>query len=183
MPRPPLLAPARLFAVVAALGALVTTSACSKEQPGPAGPSAPGSSDPGEKACTMIGCENGVRLTINKPTPWVAGAYVFNFELDGKAVECKGALPLQSCEAGPSLSCTADAKVRIGESGCALPVAQHGFSDITVLDAPQRVKIKVSRDGQEIGAADLTPNYMTSQPNGEGCEPTCTNASGELAIP
>lgn len=179
MPRLPRLAPARLFAV-AALG-LMTTSACSKDQPTPAEPTTAG--DPGGKACTQIGCENGVRLTINKPTPWVAGAYAFNFELDGKAVECKGALPLQACEAGPSLSCTADAKVRIGESGCALPVAQHGFSDITIEGAPQRVKVTVSRDGQEIGAADLTPNYMTSQPNGEGCEPICNNASGEVAIP
>ena len=177
MPRNPL-APA-LFALLA-----LSMAACSKEQPGANGPSAPNTSDaPGGKMCTEIGCENGARLTLAKATPWLPGAYIFNFELDGKAIECKGALPLQSCEAGPSLSCTPDAQLTIGESGCALPPAQQGFSDVMIPGAPQRVKVKVSRDGQEIGAADLTPNYMTSQPNGEGCEPTCKTASGDIAIP
>lgn len=169
-------------ALLACIGVTALT-ACSKEQPGSNGPSAPATSDPGGKMCTEIGCDNGARITLNKATPWVPGTYVFGFELDGKAVECKGALPLQSCESGPSLSCTPDAVVQIGESGCALPAAQQGFSDVSIKGEPQRVKIKISLDGKEIGAADLTPNYMTSQPNGEGCEPTCKSASGEVPLP
>jgi hypothetical protein len=73
--------------------------------------------------------------------------------------------------------------VQIGESGCALPPEQHGFSDITVRGEPQAVKLKVLLDDKPLNAADVTPNYVTSQPNGPGCEPTCRNATSEIAIP
>jgi hypothetical protein len=155
--------------------------ACSKDQPGPAGPGAPAGG--GERACTEMGCENGLKLAVTKATPWLFGTYVFRLAIDGNAVECKGALPLQPCDAGPSLRCTPDAVVQIGESGCALPAAQHGFSDITVRGEPQALKLEVLLDGKPLGAADVTPSYVTSQPNGSGCEPTCRNGSSEVDIP
>lgn len=154
--------------------------ACSKEQPAPADPGG----GPGvQKVCTQIGCLDGYRLELKKATAWTPGAYTFTVELDGKAVECKGALPLQSCDAGPSLSCTEDGKVQIGESGCALPPDQQGFSDIMIPGKPQRVKLTIVQDDKPLHSADLTPNYVTSQPNGEGCEPTCNSAAGEIAVP
>ncbi len=153
--------------------------ACSKEQPGPAGPGA----SAGEQACTQIGCENGVRIELAKATPWTPGTYVFSLTLDGTPVECKGALPLQSCESGPSLSCTPDAAVQIGESGCALPPDQHGFSDIMVRGEPKQITLKVLFDGTPLKSADITPDFKTTQPNGPACEPTCRNAASAVDLP
>jgi hypothetical protein len=163
-----------LFALVL----LTALPACNKDQAAPDQPS-----KPGEKMCTMIGCINGFRAEMKKATPWLPGLYTFNFDLDGKTVECKGSLPLQACESGPSLSCSPDAVVQIGESGCALPPAQQGFSDIQITGEPQRVRVTISQDDKPLHTADLTPNYVTSQPNGEGCEPTCRSANGEIAVP
>lgn len=156
----------------------VSTLACSKGKPGSEGPD-----EPGGKMCTQIGCIDGYRLELKKPTPWTPGVYTFSAELDGKVVECKGSLPLQACDAGPSLSCTEDGKLQIGESGCALPPDQQGFSDIMIFGKPQRVKLTIAQDDKPLHSADLTPNYITSQPNGEGCEPTCNSAAGEIAVP
>lgn len=163
------------------LALLTALPACAKETPGPAGPG--DSAGGGERACTKIGCENGVRMTLTKATPWVPGTYAFAFELDGEPVECKGALPLQACDAGPSLSCTPDAVVQVGESGCALPPEQHGFSDITVRGEPKQVTLKILHDDKPLASADITPNFLTSQPNGPGCEPICKTASSEVAVP
>ena len=164
-----------------ALLMLTATLACSKEQPGPAGPAG---GEGGERACTQIGCLDGLRLSLDKATPWLPGDYTFAFELDGEPVECKGALPLPSCDVGPSLRCTPDALVQIGESGCALPPAQHGFSDITIERAPKQVSLKISHDDQPLlVGADITPDYKTTQPNGPGCEPTCRSASSAVVLP
>lgn len=164
-----------------ALLLLIAPLACAKEQPGPADPAA--TAGGGERACTMIGCINGLHIALTKATPWLPGAYTFAFELDGKPVECKGALPLQSCDAGPSLSCTPDALVQIGESGCALPPAQQGFSDITIEGEPKQVTLKVLQDDKALISADVTPDYKTTQPNGPGCEPTCRNAASAVEVP
>src|SRR5690606_40894414 len=59
----------------------------------------------GERVCTQIGCIDGLQIALEKASPWPAGAYVFAFTLDGAPVRCSGALPLQSCDAGPSLRC------------------------------------------------------------------------------
>ena len=169
------------------LALLFALPACTKTQPDPNGPDGPGgpagSAGGGEKMCTAIGCNNGLRITVKKATPWLPGNYIFSFDIDGKAVECKGALPLQACDAGPSLSCTPDAVVQVGESGCALPPTQHGFSDISVRGEPQAVKLKVLFDDKPLKSADVTPNYVTTQPNGASCEPTCRNASAEVDLP
>ena len=163
-----------------ALALLTVLPACAKDKPAPAGP---GDGAGGEQACTQIGCINGLRVELKKTTPWLPGTYTFGFELDDRKVECKGSLPLQACETGPSLSCTPDAMVQIGESGCALPPAEHGFSDIQINGEPQAVKLTVTHDDKPLHTADITPNYMTSRPNGDKCEPTCRNASAEAVIP
>jgi hypothetical protein len=83
------------------------------------------------------------------------------------------------------LQCTpAGERIGIGESGCALPAEQHGFSELRVGGAPAtKVTITVSRDGNELVKKTLTPQYKTSQPNGPGCPPVCHNASDALTIP
>lgn len=168
-----------------ALALLTTLPACNKDQVAPDQPGGPG----GEAAattrrrCTMRGCVDGLHAVINKATPWQPGAYTFAFDLDGTEVECTGALPLKPCEAGRSLTCSIlGPTVQIGESGCALPPDTHGFGDIRFPGAPKQVRVTISHDGKLLHSAELTPEYTTWEPNGEGCG-TCSSARSELVIP
>jgi len=143
----------------------------------------PGSSDPGGKVCTQMGCINGLHVNLAKVTPWTAGNYTFALELDGTPVTCTGALPLPACDQGAALRCDVEGKVQIGESGCALPPEQHGFSDIQISGAPAKVKLTITREDQQLHSGELAPTYVTSRPNGPGCEPECRGANAEVALP
>ncbi|MBL9105450.1 MAG: hypothetical protein JNL82_31230 [Myxococcales bacterium] len=155
--------------------------ACTKEQPGSEGPPAAG----GPRACTEIGCINGLRVTMDKATAWAAGGYTFEIGVEGTKITCKGALPLKACDAGPSLQCDPADRVTIGESGCALPPESHGFSDIQFGggEPPREVELKIMKDGEALHTARLSPTYKTVQPNGAGCPPVCNNASETVQIP
>jgi hypothetical protein len=135
-----------------------------------------------DQACTDIGCQNGLRLTWDQGS-WKPGAYTVEATLDGIKVTCEGKLPLAACDSGPTFHCSPSAPLRVGESGCALPEAQHGLSGIDIDAAPAQVRIVVKRDGVEVSAQELTPKYTDSRPNGPQCEPVCHQASATLAFP
>lgn len=151
--------------------------ACSKDQTAPADPGA------GEKMCTQIGCIDGLQVQVEKATPWPPGAYTFVVTLDDTTITCTGALPLRPCEEAPSLTCDVPDRIIIGESGCALPPEQHGFADIHVPSAVERFALAITHDGQPLGGIDVKPTYVTSQPNGPGCEPICRSASVRVELP
>jgi hypothetical protein len=154
---------------------LAALPACAAPSPGP--------QDPGGKVCTQMGCIDGAHLNLAKVTPWTAGNYSFAVELDGTLVTCTGALPLPACEQGAALRCDVEGKVQIGESGCALPPEQHGFSDIQISGDPAKIKLTILREDQPLYSGELTPTYVTSRPNGPDCEPVCRGAQAEVALP
>ena len=132
-----------------------------------------------EKACTEIGCINGLTLRADPSYEWKWGRYDFEFRFDGRAVKCTGALPLKTCDKGPSFKCD-DKKVRIGESGCALPAAAHGLGDIWIDGDPKQVSVKMDRNFKTILTRSMVPTYNESRPNGPGCGPVCKGASYNL---
>lgn len=143
-------------------------------------------SNPGDqKGCTLLGCNDGFTVAFSPNSGWKPGTYRFVVDIDGQVTTCEGALPLPACAAGPSLKCTpAGGRISIGESGCALPAEQHGFSELRIGGAPvQRVSVTIGQDAQNLVQKTFTPAYATSQPNGEGCDPVCNSASDSLAIP
>jgi hypothetical protein len=158
---------------------LLVGACTSKDQPGPAGPG------PGDRACTEIGCVNGLRIELQKATQWAAGHYTFAFDVEGTKIACMGTLPLKACDAGPSLQCEPTDRVQIGESGCALEPATHGFSDIQFLggEPPRAVELTILKDEQPLHTVKLSPTYKKSRPNGEGCEPECNSATERVALP
>ncbi len=158
---------------------LAALPACAAKSPA----NDPVPNDPGGKMCTKMGCVSGLHVNFAKVTPWTAGAYTFALELDGAAVTCTGALPLPACDQGPALRCDVEGKVQIGESGCALPPEQHGFSDIQIFGEPAKVKLTIKREDQQLHSGELAPTYVTVQPNGPGCEPECRSANAEVALP
>lgn len=154
--------------------------ACAKDGPGPG----PGPA-PGPRACTEIGCMNGLSVALDKATPWAAGDYTFVVDVEGTRVTCEGALPLKPCDAGPSLRCDPPERVTIGESGCALGPETHGFSELQFVggEPPRAVELTITRDGEALHTAKLSPTYTTSRPNGPECPPVCTQAREAVKIP
>jgi hypothetical protein len=132
-----------------------------------------------QRACTEIGCVNGVTFTSSPGFDWKNGQYDIRVALDYKTVVCRGELPLHPCGAGPTFTCD-DPSVRIGESGCALPDNQHGISDIYINDDPKKIMISVMRNARTIITRTVVPQYQTSMPNGAGCGPVCRSASFQL---
>jgi hypothetical protein len=133
-----------------------------------------------QQACTEMGCMNGLTIDVPLDYRWQPGAYVFDFNLDGKAVRCTGSLPLKSCDQ-PSITCSAEG-VMIMESGCALPKNGHGFGMITIDSSPASASIKITRSGQMIAQNSWKPAYQITRPNGPRCEPTCRQATVSLTL-
>jgi hypothetical protein len=164
---------ARAFAAIT-LALLATAAlACG----GASLPSSPGSAD---RPCTAIGCLDGLHVEVTPPGgAWAPGAYSFEIVTPAGTTTCAGTLPLPACDAGPSLRCSGP-PVSIGESGCALPAAQHGFAGIDLGDGPATIAIAISKDGAELTRQTFTPSYRTVSPNGPTCGPTCRQASEAL---
>lgn len=135
------------------------------------------------RACTEMGCIDGLAIDFEPSSGWTPGAYELAITLDGQLTTCTGVLPLSSCDA-PSFQCTSDA-VQVGESGCALDAPAHGLSGLQIdrSSQPKQVDIAISRDGSEITRASFSPTYRRVQPNGDGCPPICHQSVQRLAIP
>jgi hypothetical protein len=167
----------RHLAALPALAALaVLAVACGS------GAAPPPASTPPPRACTEIGCVDGLHVELTPGSRWPAGRYRIDVEADGAAQSCEAVLPLKACDAGPSAQCSGAALATIGESGCALPPADHGLSDINFSGAPKRVHVRITRDGAAIADKDISPTYKRLQPNGPGCEPVCSSASEGIAL-
>lgn len=134
------------------------------------------------RACTTLGCQNGLHLTWAQGA-WKPGLYTVEVSLDGANVTCTGRLPLPACDAGPGFRCGPGASVRLGESGCALPPETHGLAGIDIDTTPAHVRIAVRRDGVEIGTQELNPSYREVHPNGPDCEPVCRQAVDVPLLP
>lgn len=124
------------------------------------------------KACTEIGCVNGFQVEFQTGS-WPAGTYAVDAVTSTGTRSCSVKLPFAGVD--PGVTCTGD-KVQLGTSGSALPAAQHSLVGVTFFDTPAEVTLTVKRDGATLASQIFKPTYKTSQPNGAGCEPTCTQA-------
>ncbi|UQA62862.1 hypothetical protein [Polyangium aurulentum] len=167
------------FLVLLAACASPSTDAPPPETPAPPATPAP----PSDRVCTEIGCLNGLSVDLQSAGGWKPGKYRFEFDFDGTATTCEATLPLRACDAGPSVTCSPNGAVTIGESGCALPPEQHGFSGFNVEGMPRSVKVRITRDGATLAEATSTPSYRKVQPNGEGCPPVCQQGHEAVRVP
>lgn len=135
--------------------------------------------EPIAKACTQMGCRSSLHIDVTGTKPG-KGKYVIEVEADGKKTQCELSLPLKACDKGPSTTCKGDVKVELGESGCALPPAEHSFGPIQLPDSPSAARVVIKKDGKPLADKRFTPAYKTLQPNGPDCEPTCKQAKEEI---
>lgn len=137
---------------------------------------------PEPKACSEIGCTNGLDLELVRPSPWPAGRYRVTLSVDGKSARCEGALPLRPCGDGPSFQCD-DPSLTLSESGCALPASEHAIGGLhSTATEGSEVSLLIEHDGSIQATAKLHPAFQTEQPNGAGCEPVCQSASMKLTL-
>ena len=128
---------------------------------------------PPPRYCTEMACiGDQYALDLEPDAAWPAGRYTFDVEADGRHQQCQGTLPLRACGT-PNITCTGDSLATIGESGCALPAAQHAFGGVEISGTPCNVHITVKRDGNVVGEMRATPTYRWVFPNGPGCGGDC----------
>lgn len=130
--------------------------------------------------CTQIGCTDGLAITLDAQA-WPHGDYVFRVQADDTTVTCRGALPLPTCGTA-AIRCDS-LGVSIGESGCALPPAEHGFGEMHIDGHPARVEVAVEFAGKTAVTYASEPVFQTVRPNGPECEPTCRHAAITMKIP
>ncbi|MFW5739719.1 MAG: hypothetical protein ACOC1F_05075 [Myxococcota bacterium] len=164
---------ARLVVAMVAWGAV----GCAGNAPAP---KEPAPNEPVSGECTEIGCTDGLHIDL-RAADWEPGAYRFVVDADGRTTTCAGSLPLRPCDAGSSLRCDGD-DVLIGESGCALPAHEQGFSDMELPAGPAAVRIIIEHDGAVLADAKLSPEYQRTQPNGPGCPPVCNQARATVEV-
>ena len=170
----------RNFLLIFWLAVCGALSACAASGSPPGSSPAPPAHTDSLHACNEIGCADGLVIDLSPNASWAPGQYRFTIVTDGQTTVCEGALPLPACEK-PGLRCTTNVAM-IGESGCAIEPAAHGFSDIRIASKPQSVTVKIERDGQTIVDHTLAPTYQRSQPNGPGCPPVCDNAHAQISV-
>jgi len=127
------------------------------------------------KVCTLAGCIDGLEIVLSATghvgaSPLPAGEYVISVTLDGVAntTTCAiGSTPLRCSGATSTLS--------VGSGGSNI------FVDISS-DPIKSATITVTRDGVELVSRDFKPNYHAFSPNGPECEPTCMEASENIAL-
>ena len=161
---------------------------CADEERGPQ--SAPGNPLTPPLACTLIGCEDGLKVELRPASGWPAGEYRFRIQTNGVDVTCRGSLPLSSCVgssdpgAQENVSCNIEGLVQVVESGCALPADAQGFPGLWFDPKlrPTMVEISITWDGQLVAEAEIAPSFERVQPNGPACPPACDVAQAVLDL-
>jgi len=135
------------------------------------------------RACTLIGCEDGLKVDLAPSSGWPTGAYQMTLLVDDVRVVCRGSLPLPPC-ATRAISCEPAGVVTIAESGCALPAASQGFAQIAFDSRlrPKRVEVSITRDEVAVAQAAFTPVFERVFPNGPDCPPGCDVARRRIDV-
>lgn len=143
---------------------LVVASCTSTEEPGGGG-----------KECTLIGCQSGLAIAF-QASNWPAGQWKVVASMAGEERSCTVSLPLPG-----SGQPQCQGKLLLGTSGSALPPASHSLTGVQLPDTPTQVTVEVLRDGVSQAKKAYQLIYKTTQPNGPGCDPICTQAADTLA--
>lgn len=97
---------------------------------------------------------------------------------DSEVRTCTVTLPFATVETGATCS----PNLRLNTSGSALPPSQHEILGVHLTDAPTSVTVTIKRDDAMLATQTFTPSYVTTQPNGPDCEPTCTQANATMSF-
>jgi len=131
-----------------------------------------------DKTCSQIGCYSELQIILPDALKKTPGAYRVAIKSRGEEASCEFNYPVTSCDERPA--CSDEKKLITGVSGCAMSASDQEIGDLQLSDLPPEVELTIERDGEVVIEKKLTPEYTSSQPNGDGCEPRCCQAREEL---
>jgi hypothetical protein len=119
------------------------------------------------RQCTEAGCFSGFQLQI-RPALTEPGAY--RFELMGEETF--------------SCSATLGSEFVTEQAGtCDVQGSTNGIAGLSVSSHhPVEVTLRVLRDSVQIASTKVELTYVTNQPNGEDCPPTCRESAAEVDL-
>lgn len=116
----------------------------------------------GPKACTEIGCSDGVFLTIVGPSDQPVTSFSGEVTIGDKTI---------------ALSCTST------NSGGDDYFCGGNLLEITVTEGDAVTVDLTSTDDPSLGFSGTIPlQFEEVQPNGEGCDPTCRQANATVTL-
>jgi hypothetical protein len=128
--------------------------------------------------CTLIGCDSGVSVKMIPPASgFVDGAYTFSWDSDDEQGGCEFVLASgEACSEFEPQPC-------IVESDCETEFMRTADRIIVdIAQTPESLHITVELGDRVLIEAEVDPDYATSQPNGDGCDPVCRQATVELPL-
>lgn len=132
------------------------------------------------RACAERACVSGLSVDT-RAAGRGAGAYRIEVEADGQRFACDVRLPLSSCNAGTLCTWTTPGnypRISVTRSGCTMPAAQHGLTSVDFDGVcPAHVRVRMLRNGAEVGRYESDVDYRRVVANGEGCGPVCAQGS------
>ena len=126
--------------------------------------------------CPLLGCQDGLQVGFTAAA-WPAGVWSVQLETAGATRSCSVSLPFASVNVAP----VCVGSMTLGTSGSALPADQHKLTGVQLPDTPTQITLTVQHDGATVATKNLQPTYVTSQPNGPECEPTCNQGTAQLS--
>jgi hypothetical protein len=149
----------------------------------------------GARACTDIGCLDQFTATLARADGALpSGAQTLTVTASGATTTCSFTLPLASpsggsvdCPSGfqlfvlPAQSCTSTNDGGVATLSCT-PIAGQFTEQLTILGTPTTVHVTQTSNGATLLDQTVAPPYKTSQPNGPGCDPICSQGSGTFVL-
>jgi len=152
------------------------------------------------RACTEIGCVDGVDLTLLAPgNTWPPGRYHFQIGFAGTRHDCLATLPedlpqspneLKALRCEPVLEGSFRAKVTCREQRTAdavsescTPVAGQWLLHVSAQGIPESLQLRIERDDRVLLERTQKLDYEQSRPNGPGCEPLCRQSDVVVTLP
>lgn len=128
--------------------------------------------------CPLLGCASRLSVEMLPPAAGFAeGSYTFSWESDDDQGGCEFVMTSgAACPEFESQPC-------VVESNCETEFMRTEDRIIVDIDeTPESLHITLEQGERVVLDAEVTPDYSTSQPNGPGCDPVCTEASVELQL-
>lgn len=151
------------------------------------------------KACTDIGCSDGLSLSFNTVDGhWPDGDYHLELDFAGDQHRCsfrlpdalpkeRGATGQAVCEANMSGYFSAktmcmETRSKDSVSQSCTPLDGQWTLDLHRDGTPKTVSVRVTRDEREVASVSRTIDYQENRPNGPDCEPLCRQARIDLLV-
>jgi hypothetical protein len=152
--------------------------------------SGPGGGGP---ACTLVGCSDQLTATLRDANGGLpSGMQTLSVTADGATTTCSFTLPLaanQSPQCPSPLmvvviqdqTCKTSGTPQYMTQTCT-PVAGKFSEQVSIMGKPTMARFTATVDGAPYLDETVTPTYTTTQPNGPGCDPICSQAGVTLVL-